>query len=132
MYIALISSGSRFTTEKFCTKNNLTIVIRWALIAELPGFRISRFPILGGEKYLKWFFRVLNALQEQKPSKNRTIRSQNLRSFFDLVFRSHKMSIQKYPAHAKSSMDLGQISIQKLNETGEKVTITKQIGHVSL
>ena len=39
----------------------------------------------------------MNTLQEQKPSKTGKIRSQNLRSIFDLAFRSHKNSIQKYP-----------------------------------
>ena len=39
MYIALISSGSRFTIEILCTRNNLTILICWGMIAKLPGFR---------------------------------------------------------------------------------------------
>ena len=41
MYIALVSSGSRFTIESLCTKNNHTILICWGMIAKLPGFRKS-------------------------------------------------------------------------------------------
>ena len=37
MYIALISSGSRFTIGSLCTKNILTISICWGMIAKLPG-----------------------------------------------------------------------------------------------
>ena len=51
-------------------------------------------PMLGGEKYLKYFKRFAGA---KKTSKNGTIRYQNFRSNFDLAFRSHKNSIQKHP-----------------------------------
>ena len=56
-------------------------------------------PILGGEKYLKYFKRFAGA---KKHSKNGTILSQNFRPIFDLAFRSHQNSIQKYPTDESS------------------------------
>ena len=65
-------------------------------------------PILGVKKYLKYFKRFAGA---KKPSKNETIRSQNFRSRFDLAFRSHKNSIQKYHTNADQVENEGEVGL---------------------
>ena len=53
-------------------------------------------PILGEEKYLN-FLKRFKTLCMWKTYQDRIFRSRNFRSIFDLAFRSHKNSIQKYP-----------------------------------